>query len=72
MGETLTLPRLREVGMFACNVRATSVRCRWYTQPELGEPSWTEVRRLAREAFAERLPVLARIADGELVVPLRE
>ena len=25
-----------------------------------------------REAFTQRLPILARIADGEVVVPLRE
>ena len=32
----------------------------------------SEVRRVAREAFAERLPILARIAEGEVAVPLRE
>src|SRR5688500_5267785 len=37
----------------------------------LGRPP-SEVRRLAREAFAERLPTLARIAAGEVTVPLQE
>jgi hypothetical protein len=32
----------------------------------------SEVRRIARDAFAERLPILARIADGEVVLPLRD
>ena len=32
----------------------------------------SEVRQLAREAYAQRIPVLAAIADGLVAVPLRE
>src|SRR5215213_9855370 len=32
----------------------------------------SEVRRIARDAFAARVPILERIAEGRIVVPLEE